>query len=472
MNEIQGISNFPQIPKLPYPEAFAPKKKSSKIDYAMDKLAKFADSEELKSVHFIAEIVSNALSNISSLIPSEKAENKGPISAEVIKEETPSHGVAATAAQNANIAGTIADMLGILRGLESVAIIVQNLRKKGAKGIEKTIARIEIVQAFVDIINAVGSFLGIFGRFKVFELAKITEAMGKIPTIGQALTIAFPVANVFSLFSIVSSECTVIISILKIKQIVEKVKRVSQKINKWNQPIDASFAKNQGNQTFAKQQLLVQNALKLKTELTQMEGSLNTKKEEFEKKQAAYLKLKKEVDSANKVTQLAKKIGPCQRLKTTKVAYKKKIKKYQKTHDQLQALEKTHKLQSEKIQKWQAIETKCNENTLTEKEKTALKTMRAEKIKKWKVKKANEYWDIAQEVTRIALAVLAIALSIASIGVILAFTGNVPAAALIAMGTVGLSLTAGNLARSLFFNRIKKKVKAVDVPDFREILET
>lgn len=454
MNEVQAISSFPEIPILPYPDALAPKKQRSKADYALNKLAKFGDSEHLKFAHFASEIPSNALSNISELIPSDALKS--------VKD---------SATHNANIAGTVTDVLGILKGLESVAIVIQNLKKKGVKGIEKTILRFEIAQNLVDIIGAIGSVLGIFDRFKVFELAKITAAMGKIPTIGATLSAAFPVSVVFSLFSIVSCEFSIIISALKIKQIVQKVKRATQKIKvKWNQPIDAAFSKNQVHHIAKKQETCLENAVKLKGELEKMEACLNTKKEVFEKKQESYLKLKEEVKSANKVSKVFRKISPRRQMKAAKGIYKKEIKKYSKTHDQLKALEKTHELQGEKILKWEAIQTKCETDSLTDSEKTSLEAMRGQKVAKWKAKKVNEYWDIAHEVARIALALIAIAVSLTSIGLIIAFTGNVPAAALIAMGAIGLSMTAANLMRSFYFNRIKKKKAGpVAVPDFREL---
>jgi hypothetical protein len=451
MNEINAASTFPEIPKLPYPEEFAPKKKCSKIDRALDKLAKFGDSEHLKTAHFGAEITSNVFSNISELVPKE--------------------GASEHIGHSANITGTFTDALNILQGLESVAIIVQNLKKKGVKGFERTILRLDTAKAFVDIISAVGAIVGIFDRFKVFELAKITEAMGKIPTIGQALSAAFPVPVVFSLFSIVSGELTIITSALKIKKMVERVKRATKKIKvNWNRPIDGAFAENKGRHIAKKQETCLENGKKLKVELEQMEPCLKTKKGDYETKQEAYLKLKDEVKSANKISKLFRKLGPKRQMKGALGAYKKEIKKYQKTHDQLKTLEKTHELQGEKILKWQAIENKCKTGSLTDSEKTALETMRTEKIKKWKAKKVNEYWDIAHEVARIALAIIGIALSLASIGVIIAFTGNVPAAALIAMGTIGLTLTATHLIRNLYFNRIKKKkVESVAVPDFRTL---
>lgn len=443
MNE---ISSFPVVPQLPYPKELAPKKKGSKIDWAFGKLGKYADSEPLKAAHFIGELLSNVFSHLKSLAPK--------------KESAP-------AGHNANIAGTVFDVLGLFRALESVATIAQNLRKKGLKGIDKSVSRLEIAQAFVDIIGGVGSFLGIFERFRVFELAKITEAMGKIPTIGQAVSAALPVSTVFSLFSIVSSEISIIISALKIKKMVGKVNRATHKIKgKWSQPIDAAFSKNRVSNITKKQETCLENGEKLKVELDKMGACVHTKKEDFETKQAAYLKLKEEVKSANKVSQVFRKIAPKGDMKKAKGAYKRKIKKYQKMHDQLQALQKTHELQGEKIQKWKAIQNKCEAKTLTESEKKALETMRMAKIKKWKAKRVNEYWDIAHEVTKIALAAIAIAVSIASIGVTLAFTGgNVPVAALIALATIGLSLTASHLVRSLFFNRVKKKApQAVKVP--------
>lgn len=444
MNEIQSISSFPEIPELPYPEILAPKKKSSKVDYALDKIAQFSDGEPLKAAHFVGELTSNTFSNISSLLPKDAA------------QETIDH-----AGQSSDIAGTFADVLGILRALESIAIVAQNIKKKGLKGIDKTINRFEIVQAFVDIINGVGSFLGIFDRFKVFELAKISEAMGKIPTIGEALATAFPVSVVFSLFSIVSSELSIAISALKIKKMVKKVKHVNQKIKvKWNTPIDAAFSRNLASHIAKKQETCLQNALTLKAELEKRAECLNTKKD-------TYTALKGQIKSANKVSKLFKKI----KIKGAKGTYKKEIKKFSKLHDQLVTLEKTHKLQGEKIEKWHVIEEKFKNDTLTESDKAALETMKAGKVKKWKAKKVNEYWDIAHEVIKIALAIIGIAVSLASIGLIIAFTGNVPAAALIAMGTIGLTMSAVHLSRSLFFNRIKKKeVSPVEIPDFRELV--
>lgn len=444
-----GISNFPVVPQLPYPKEFAPKKKNSKIDWAFGKLGKYSDSEPLKAAHFVGEVISNAFSHVSSLAPKK---------------------ISVSALRDADIAGTVFDVLGLLRAAESVATIAQNLRKKGLKGIDKSIARLEIVQGFVDIIGAVGSLLGILERFKVFELAKITEAMGKIPTIGQAVSAALPASVVFSLFSIVSSELSIIISALKIKKMVKNVKRDNQKIKvKWNQPIDAAFSKNQVSHIAKKQATCLENAKKVKGELEKMAECVNTKKADFEAKQADYLKLKEEVETAGKVSKVFRKVAPRREMKGAKAAYKKKAKKYQKIHNQLQTLQKIHTLQGEKIQKWQAIQNKFETKTLTESEKTSLEAMRMAKIKKWKVKRVNEYWDIAHEATKIALAVIAIALSIASIGVTLAFTGgNVPAAALIAMATIGLSMTAAHLIRSLFFNRVKKKApQSVKVPDFR-----
>lgn len=398
---MSGISTFPDIPKLPYPEAFAPKIKRSKIDWAFSKLGQSADSEHLKSAHLIGETTSTVFSNIDTVVP-----------------------------EDVNIIGTVCDAIGILRGLEAVAIIVQNSRKKGVKGIEKTILRLEIAQSAVDIIGGAGSVLGI---------------VDKISTIGPILSAASPVPVVFSLFSIISSEFTIVISAIKIKQLVKKVKRATQKIKvKWNQPIDATFSKKQVSRIAEKQEMCVQNALKVKVDLENKEKRLTQKKEKFEKK-------------SSKLFQ-----------KIAKRAYKKEIKKYQKTHNQLQTLEKIHKLQTEKILKWQAIGTRCEAGTLTDSEKEALDVMQAAKIKKWKIKKVNEYWNISQEVLKIALAVIAIAVSIASIGVVIAFSGNVPAAALVAMGVIGLSMAAMHLARALFFSRIKKEVNPVEVPDFRD----
>lgn len=452
MNEMLAIPNFPIVPTLPDQEFKAFKSRRHAVDKALDKLGKFADSEHLKTAHFAAEIISNAYSNISSLIPEDALK--------IVKEQADHH---------ANIAGTFADALGLLRGLESIATIAKNLRKKGEKGLEKKISRLETTQAFIDIIGAIGSVLGILDRFKIFELGKITAAMGKIPLIGHVLRAALPCSVVFSIFSIVSSELTVIISALKIKKLLTGIKRTTQKTKvQWNQPIDGAFSENKKNHIAKKHSTTVQNAQKLASELEKMQEDVQTKNEELERKQEAYSKMADGIKSANKVSKFFQKLGPQHRVKLAKTSYNRKIKNYQKTHSKLQTLEKTHQLQSEKILKWQAIENKCKSETLTDSDKKALETLKAEKITKWKAKKVNANWDIAKEVAIIALAILAIAASLVSIGLVIAFSGNVPAAALIAMGAIGLSMTAAKLMHSFYFGRIKKKkVQSIAIPDFR-----
>jgi hypothetical protein len=451
---------FPEIPKISISNDFQPylaaPKAPSKIDKILNNVFESTESEAYKSASFFSKLITTVFSIKRASLPLDAAKE-----------------IADTAKEAHYIAQSVGDVLTVVSGAGAVASLISNLKKKHIKKEDRPIRKLEIFRSIMQIITTVTSFLNILDRFKAIELGNITKAMGTIPVIGQGLAQAFPTSVVFSLFSIMGSAATITISALKLKQIKGRVESATAKIKKkWNQPIDENFAERKIKRIITKQNDGVAKADQLKTQIEQMESTLQTKGQNYEEKKEELEKLKGELATANKVSRFMHSFKEKNALKSAKMDYKKEVKKYKRTSNEMEALEKTHKIRAEKGGKWEAIREKFQAGTLTEEDTAALETMRAEKVKKWKSKKINELFAVAKEVSKIALTLISIALAVISIALVIIYTGNVPAAALITMAVIGLSLTAAQLISKLYFNRIKKRdVESVAIPDFRTLVE-
>lgn len=455
-----SVIKFPEIPTIPVAGDFqsylvAPKGKN-KIDTALNTIIETFESEQFRSAAFAARMISSAFSINRNALPTGA-------SVEVVNG----------AKEASSIAGTISDAFTILNGAGAVASLIRNMRKKNVKKEDQPIRKLEMFRSFIQIITTVTSFLTILDRFKVIELANITKQMGTIPVIGEGLARALPASVVFSVFGIISSEITIIISLLKIQKSKAGVDRATAKIKQaWNKPVDADFAHKRIEHIVYKQEDALKKAEKIKGEIEKMEPVLKAHEQKYEEKKEALQKVKDQLKTANKVSKFAGSLKEKIAFKHAKKEYKHEIKHYKKFIKEMKTLETTHHIRTEKVEKWEAIEKKFIDGTLSESEKADLEKMRAGKTAKWKAKKINHYWDIAKEVTVIALALISIAVSITSIALVIIFSGNAPAAALIAMTSIGLGLAAVSLMRSFYFKRIKKApVNPVPVPDFRKIVK-
>lgn len=449
---------FPEVPKVSISNDFKPyltaPKTPSKFDKILTKIFEFTESEQYKSASFLSKIVTTIFSIKRSVVPLDAPK-------EIVKAAAEAH----------NIANTVGDALSIASVVGAIASLIKNLKKKDVKKEDQPVRRLEIARSCLQIITSVTSFLNILDRFKVIQLADITKKMGSIPVIGAGLAQALPASVVFSLFSIVSSEVTIALSAIKIRQAKARVDRTTAKIKKtWGQPIDGDFAARKIDRIITKQKDAVAKANELKTQIEQMEPTLQAQEKNYEEKKAALEKLKGELATSNKITRYMRTFKQKTAFKSAKIDYKKEVKKYKKASNEMKALEKVHKIKVENGEKWEAIREKFASGTLTETDQNALEKMRTEKVAKWKSKKVTELFAIAKEVTKIALALISIAISITLIALIIIYSGNAPAAAFIAIAVIGLSLATAQMISKLYFNRIKKRpANSVAVPDFRTL---
>lgn len=442
---------FPEVSKLPISPDFQryleSRKAPSKIDKIIKEMADFPETEHYRSSQLLAKLVGTVFSIRKILNPTDAAKHAS------------------------NIASTIGDVLSFLSGAGAIASLVQNLKKKHVKKEDRTVRKLEIARSCILIISSVTSLLSILDRFKVIELANITKAMGNIPVIGQGLAQVFPASVVFSGFGIAASGITITISAIRLKQIAKRVHRIGEKMKTWKkEPIDGTFAQKKIDRIITKQEDSVLKGVLLKSQIEQMESALQTKGKNYEEKKETLEKLEAELATSNKVSRCLRTLKHKNALKSAKASYKKEIKKYKHISNEIKELEKTHNNRLEKGEKWEAIREKFKDGTITESDTAALKKMQTEKVAKWKAKRINERWLIAKEVTKIALLLISIAIAVTSIALIIIFTGNVPAAALISLAAIGLTLAAVQLMHRLYFNRIKKKpANSVEVPDFRTL---
>lgn len=448
---------FPEIPKIPLSRDFQSyletPKAPSKFDKILSKISEFVLSETIQSSSFLSRLMKSVFSIKKNLIPKNAPK-----------------AVLDTAKEAQAIAESILDAFSIITGVGAASSLIRNLKKKPVKKEEQQIRKWETFRSFLQIITGVTSFLNLLDRFKLIQLATITKAMGTIPVIGQALAQAFPASVVFSLFTLTTSQVTIIISALKLEQIASRIQRINAKSKTWNHPITGDFAQWKMERIVTKQKDVVQKAHALKTKIAQNESTLQTKGQNYEEKKQILQKLKTELGTANKISRFVRTFQQKNALKTAKMEYKKEVKKYKVASTEIKTLEKSHKIRLEKGKKWETILGKFKSGTLTAADSAALEKMRAEKAAKWKSKKAVELFAVAKEATRIALTLISIAIAVSLIALTIFYTGNIPAAALITIAVAGLSLAAVNLTRSFYFKRIKKKAAdSVTVPDFRTL---
>lgn len=449
---------FPEIPRQTISQDFQPYLAASKtlneFDKGLNQVINFTQSEQLSTARFAVKNLSTIFSIKKNIIPSDAP-------AEVIK--------AAKEAQS--VTSTFADVLSIITGVGNIASLIRNLRKKNVRKEDQIVRKLEISRSALQIISLSTTVLNIFDRFKVIDLGFITKQIGAIPVIGAAIAQAFPASVVFSLFSLMSSEITIAISAIRLKQMKIRIDRIATKIKKtWNQPLDENFAKKKIDRMVTKQKDVAEKAKALKIQMEQSHPILEAQGKNYEEKKAAFEKAQGELKTANKIVRCMRTFKERNALKSAKASYKKEIKNYKYQLTEMLTLEKSHSIRAEKGEKWEAILEKFQTGKLTESETAALDKMRAEKVAKWKSKKVTELFKIAKEVSKIALTLVSMAIAVSMIALVLIYGANIPAAAIIGIAMIGLTLAAVQLINKLYFNRIKKRTAGtVKVPDFKTL---
>lgn len=449
---------FPNAPKEilisdDFKSYFEKPKGPSRFDKFLKNVFDAMESEPFKTASFLSRIVTTVFSIKRSTLP-----------------EDASRSVINAAKESHNIAQSIGDVLTIISGAGAVASLIRNLKKRNVKREDQPIRKLEMFRSILQIITTGTTFVTILDRFKAIELASITRGMGAIPVIGQGLAQALPASVVFAGLSIATNVVTITISALKLQKIAARIDRINEKKQLWNQPIDGTFAEKKIARIVTKQQNVVQKATDLKTEIEKMESALKNKGQNYHDKKAELERLQKELETTNKVSGFMRTFKERSELITAKKEYKKEVKQYKLLSTEMKSLEKDHKIRLEKGKKWEAIHAKFDTGSITEEDTDALKKMQAAKLAKWKTKKTKELIEVAKEATKIGLTLISIAISVAMIALIIIYTGNIPAAALITVAAVGLSLAAVNLGRSFCINRIKRPPpNSVAIPNFREL---
>lgn len=366
-----------------------------------------------------------------------------------------------------------ADTFKILESVSHIKTLTDQSKREISKDpikakAEKKDRNLQIASASMGLAISTMTGMKLLDSVGAINLAKITEAMGRVPVIGQAARFV-PFASVLAGFEIAKASLSIAISAEKLKQNKAQLKHVEDKQNLWSGKITKDFATGKIERIEAKMQKFKENAENLKKKAEESE-------KEVENHKKAYTAIHKEKFAAQKEAKLSKSRAFKKRVSDLEKEGNKLIKKINKAAscqnefcDQLkESIDGYDKLEK-KRDAWESIKARLSQEDLTEAEKSELDQLCAEKVAKWDIKKINLKSDRVKESLGIALNTLFIIYSIASI--ILAATGIGLLPVMIAMASVCLVVSASSISLSLYKKYKKNKpTHSVEIPYFKPLM--